>query len=135
MKVIRLSASFIFVATVIIVVSALAHSTETGAVRVTSDTSNRAESAQSNRTAVPPTKFSAAETQRSLAPPIGTNATPIDAAYAAHSDGSGAGLSGDSGTAPASRRYAPGPAETLVFGIVLLIGGGFLRRRRRTGEN
>ena len=135
MKAFRLSASFIFVGTVIIVVSALAHTAKTNAARVTSETSTRVDSSQSNRTAVPPTKFSAAETQRSLAPPIGTNATPIDAAYTAHSDGSSAGLSGDSGTAPASRRYAPGPAETLVFGIVLLIGGGFLRRRRRTGEN
>jgi hypothetical protein len=135
MKVFRLSASFIFVATVIILVSALAHSTETGVVRVTSDTSTRVDSSQSNRTAAPLTKFSAAETQRSLTPPIGTSATPIGAAYAAHNDGSGAGLSGDSGAGRASRRYAPGPAETLVFGIVLLVGGGFLRRRRRTDED
>jgi hypothetical protein len=134
MKVIRLSASFIFVATVIIVVSALAHSTETGASPVTSDTSTRVDSSQSNRTAVPPTKFSAAEAQRSLAPPMGAGATPINVAYAPHNDGSGAGLSGDSGPGPSSHRYAPGPTETLVFGIVLLVGGGFLRRRRRTDE-
>ncbi len=123
MKVIRLSASFIFVATVIVVVSSLAHTTETRDL------------SHGNRTVVATTKLSVAKTQRSLAPLTEPSVTPVDAAYATHSDGSGASLSGDSGLGSAPRRYALGSAETLAFGIVLLVGGGFLRRRRRTDED
>lgn len=123
MKVIRLSAAFMFVATVIIVVSALAYTNETR------------DSSQANRTVVPPAKLSAAKAKRSLTPSTEPNVTPVEAAYAAHSDRSGTGLSGNSGLGAARRRYALGPVETLAFGIVLLVGGGLLRRRRRTDED
>jgi hypothetical protein len=131
MKVIRLSACFICVAALIIAVSALAGTTGTHAARETSGISTRVDLPQSNRTVVPPTKLSAIKAQRKLASPTEASAMPVDAAYAAHADGNGAGGSGDGRLGPASR-YAPGPAETLAFGIVLLVGGGFLRRRRRT---
>jgi hypothetical protein len=134
MKVIRLIASLIFVATVIVVVSALAHTSGKHTARATSDTSSRADSLLSSRTIVLPAKPPAAKAQRSLAPPAEPSAMPVDTAYAAHASGHGAGVSADAGLSAASR-YAPGPTETLVFGIMLLAGGGFLRRRRRTGAD
>jgi hypothetical protein len=58
----------------------------------------------------------------------------IVAASAIHADGNGGGVSRAGDVNPASR-YFPGPTETLLFGIALLVGGGLLRRRRRPDED
>jgi LPXTG-motif cell wall-anchored protein len=59
---------------------------------------------------------------------------PPVAAVVVNADGNGSGLSGGGDLRPAPR-YFPGPTETLLFGIALLVGGGFLRRRRRTNQD
>jgi hypothetical protein len=59
---------------------------------------------------------------------------PVSAVNVVHADGNGGGISGGGDLRPPSR-YSPGPTETLLFGIALLVGGGFLRRRRGTNQD